>query len=155
MQLCSKICNINWTKETLWKLLICNTLTLFFNPEERSDIFRMNLWSQRFSQNTNKKLSRFLPSLHRAEILTIFRLYFGRNDDFINSFWNCLTFSIYNPAVVIRTYVGILVCINSKLGCVRKICIVAKTVRCQLLFGSQLSLQVKDTKVLGRNVKIQ
>ena len=31
-------------------------------------------------KNTNKKLSRF-------------RLYFGRNDDFINSFWNCLTFN--------------------------------------------------------------
>ena len=29
---------------------------------------------------------------HRTEILTIFCLYFGRNDDFINSFWNCLTF---------------------------------------------------------------
>ena len=55
--------------------------------------FRMNLWSHRLSQNTNEKLSRFLPSLHRAEILTIFRSYFGRNDDFINSFWNLLTFS--------------------------------------------------------------
>ena len=32
----------------------------------------MNLWSHRFSQNTNEKLSRFLPSLHRAEILTFF-----------------------------------------------------------------------------------
>ena len=53
----------------------------------------MNLWSHRFSQNMNKKLSRFLPSLHRAEILTIFCSYFGRNDDSINSFWNCLTFT--------------------------------------------------------------
>ena len=35
---------------------------------------------------TNEKLSRFLPSLHRAEILTSFCSYFGRNDDFINSF---------------------------------------------------------------------
>ena len=26
------------------------------------------------------------PSLHRAEILTIFRLYLERNDDFINTF---------------------------------------------------------------------
>ena len=52
----------------------------------------MNLWSHRFSQNTNKKLSKFLPSLHRAEILTFFCSYFGRNDDFLNSFWNCLTF---------------------------------------------------------------
>ena len=38
------------------------------------------------SKNTNKKLSGFLPSLHRAEILTILCSYFGRNDDFINSF---------------------------------------------------------------------
>ena len=29
---------------------------------------------------------------HRGEILTIFRLYYGRNDDFINSFWKCVTF---------------------------------------------------------------
>ena len=29
---------------------------------------------------------------YRAEILTIFGSYFGRNDDFINSFWNLLTF---------------------------------------------------------------
>ena len=54
----------------------------------------MDLRSHRFSQNTNKKLSRFLPSLNRAEILTIFRSYYGRNDDFLNWFWNCLTFSI-------------------------------------------------------------
>ena len=40
------------------------------------------------------KLIRFLPSLHRTEILTIFCSYFERNDDFINSFWNCLTFSM-------------------------------------------------------------
>ena len=54
----------------------------------------MNLLSHCFSQNMNKKLLRFLPSLHRAEILTFLRLNFGRNDDFINSFWNCLTFKI-------------------------------------------------------------
>ena len=29
---------------------------------------------------------------YRAEILTIFGSYFGRNDDFKNSFWNLLTF---------------------------------------------------------------
>ena len=59
--------------------------------------FRMNLWGQCFSQNTNKKLSGFLPycseAHSRAEILIIFRSYFGRNNDFINSFWNCLIFS--------------------------------------------------------------
>ena len=30
---------------------------------------------------------------YRAEILSIFRSYFGSNDYFINSFWNLLTFS--------------------------------------------------------------
>ena len=40
-----------------------------------------------------QKLSKFLPSLHRAEILTIFYPYFGRKDEFINSFWNCVTFT--------------------------------------------------------------
>ena len=31
---------------------------------------------------------------YRAEIRTIFRSYFGRNDDSMNSFWNLLTFRI-------------------------------------------------------------
>ena len=59
----------------------------------------MNLWSHHFFQNTNKKLSGFLLSLHRASILTIFLgetifcPYFGRKDDFIHSFWNCLIFN--------------------------------------------------------------
>ena len=52
----------------------------------------MNKWSHRFSQNTNEKLSEFLLCVVRAEILTIFCLYSERNDDFINSFWNKLTF---------------------------------------------------------------
>ena len=52
----------------------------------------MNLWSHRFSQNTNKKLSGFLSFVVRAEILTIFCSYFGRKDDFINTFWILLTF---------------------------------------------------------------
>ena len=45
--------------------------------------------SHRFSQNMNKKLSGFLPyrlTAHCAEILTTFRSYFGRNDDFILKF---------------------------------------------------------------------
>ena len=57
--------------------------------------FRMNLWSHRFSQNMNQKLYGFLPcsvAQYRAEILTIFGTYFGRNDDFIDSFLNLLTF---------------------------------------------------------------
>ena len=38
----------------------------------------------------------FLPfsvAQYREEILTIFGSYFGRNDDFIYSFWNLLTFT--------------------------------------------------------------
>ena len=53
----------------------------------------MNLWSHRFSQNMNKKVSGFRPLQYRTEILTIFCSYLGRNDDFINSFWNHLNFS--------------------------------------------------------------
>ena len=53
----------------------------------------MNLWNHRFTQNPNKKLSGFLPCVVRAEIFTIFCSDFGRNDDYINSFWNWLTFT--------------------------------------------------------------
>ena len=52
---------------------------------------RLNLWSHRFSQMRTKKMSGFLPCVVRAEILTIFCSYFGRNDVFINSFGNYLT----------------------------------------------------------------
>ena len=41
-----------------------------------------------FLENMN-----FTVPHYRAEILTIFGLYFGRNEDFINSFWNLLTFN--------------------------------------------------------------
>ena len=55
--------------------------------------FRMNLWSHRFFQNMNKKLLRFLPSLPtQSRNPEIFCSYLGRNDDFINSLWNLLTF---------------------------------------------------------------
>ena len=60
----------------------------------------MNLWSHRFSQNTNEKLSGFLPCEVRAEILTIFCSYFGRNDDFTNSFWNELTFNFFKTFLI-------------------------------------------------------
>ena len=56
----------------------------------------------RFSQNMNKKLSRFLPSLYKAEILTIFCSYFVRNEDFINKFWDYLTFSCIPPSLLFR-----------------------------------------------------
>ena len=76
----------------------------------------MNLWGHPFSQNANQKLQEFLPYqtnkdrsmffgefrqffgydpcfFGRAEILVIFGLHFGRNDDLINSFWIQLTFN--------------------------------------------------------------
>ena len=55
----------------------------------------MDLWSHCFSQNMDQKMQGFLPccvAQYRAEIITIFSSYFGRNDNFINSFWNLLTF---------------------------------------------------------------
>ena len=57
----------------------------------------MNVWSHCFSHNINQKLQGFLPcsaAQHRAEIFTIFGSYFGRNDDFIHSFWNLLIFGM-------------------------------------------------------------
>jgi len=51
-----------------------------------------------------KKLSGFLPSLHRAEILTIFCSYFGRNDGFISPFWNWLTFSISTWLAAVQSH---------------------------------------------------
>ena len=69
----------------------------------------MNLWSHHFSQNTNKILSGFLPCLGRSEILIMFCSYFGRNVDFINSFWKKLTCRI-------ATKIGLifLICLFSK-----------------------------------------
>ena len=48
-----------------------------------------------FLHDINQKLQGFLPcsvAQYRAEIVAIFGSYFGRNDNFINSFWNLLTF---------------------------------------------------------------
>ena len=74
--------------------------------------FRMNVWSHPFSQNMNKKLSRLPPSLHTTEILTNFSLYFGRTDDFINSFWNCLTFRI-RQILILMHLGGMYCCLES------------------------------------------
>ena len=46
---------------------------------------------------------------HRAEILTIFRSYFGKNDDFISSFQNFLTFNGF----VVNTFNELLYCTPS------------------------------------------
>ena len=66
----------------------CCSFSPFPFVYQRSINFRMNLWRHHFSQNMNKKFSGFLPCVVREEISTIFCLYFGRNGDFINSFWN-------------------------------------------------------------------
>ena len=81
-----------------FKYLLEHIVPLYLNLSHmhrlRSDNFRMSLWSHHFSQNTNKKLSGFLLCVVKADILTIFCSYFVRNDDFINSFWNWLTFRV-------------------------------------------------------------
>ena len=46
---------------------------------------------------------------HRAEILTIFRSYFGKNDDFISSFQNFLAFNGF----VVNTFNELLYCTPS------------------------------------------
>ena len=46
----------------------------------------------RFSKNMNQKLWGFLPC--SVAQYPIFGSYFGRKDDFINSFWNLLTFNL-------------------------------------------------------------
>ena len=66
----------------------------------------MNLWSHHFSQDMNEKVSGFLPCVVRAEILTILCSYFGRNDDFINSSWNCLTFRYKIFCLAIEQYLA-------------------------------------------------
>ena len=52
--------------------------------------FRINLWSHHYSKIWTKYCMDFWPVVW--QILTIFDSSFGRNDDFINSFWNLLTF---------------------------------------------------------------
>ena len=54
--------------------------------------FQNEFMKSSFLPKYKQKLSGFLPFVVKAEIWTIFGSYFGRNDDFINSFWNCLTF---------------------------------------------------------------
>ena len=52
--------------------------------------------------------SSFLPKYepqYRAEILIIFGSYFGRNDDFINSFRNLLTFRMPFFVQIIKEFV--------------------------------------------------
>ena len=89
----------------------------------------MSLWSHGFSQNVNKKLSEFLPGVVRAEILTFFCSYFGRNDDFINSLWNCLTFTFYMISFYARKLV-IFVFLSS--------CLLAKTNFIGIALGNNL-----------------
>ena len=54
----------------------------------------MNLWSHGFPKIWTKNCKDFCPVVwqYRAKILAIFGSYFGKNDDFINSFWNLLTY---------------------------------------------------------------
>ena len=54
---------------------------------EENEILEYLFWT--FSLlKVSKFQNDFCPVVCRAEILTIFHSYFGRNDDFINSFWN-------------------------------------------------------------------
>ena len=59
--------------------------------------FQNEFMKTSFLPKYEPKFVRILPcsvTQYRAEILTIFCSYFGRNDDFKNSFWNLVTFSV-------------------------------------------------------------
>ena len=47
-----------------------------------------------FLPKNKRNIARISALNVRAEILAIFRSFFGRNDDFINLFWDLLTFSM-------------------------------------------------------------
>ena len=48
--------------------------------------FQNEFMRSSFLPKYEQKIVKISASLHRAEILTIFRSYFGRNNDLINSF---------------------------------------------------------------------
>ena len=61
----------------------------------------------------NQKLQGFLlfnvvwhSTGEKIEILTLFGSYFGRNYDFIDSFWNLLTFTIYEVDLKVQIITG-------------------------------------------------
>ena len=47
-----------------------------------------------FLPKNERNIARISALTFRAEILAIFRSFFGRNDDFINLFWDLLTFRL-------------------------------------------------------------
>ena len=78
----------------------------------------MNLWSHRFSQNMDKKFVR-ISSLRTTEQKSWqFFVCFGRNDDFIYSFWNWLTFTT-NTLKYLKTFSSDLLNWSKYLGCLK------------------------------------
>ena len=71
-------------------LMLFSILYIPISSYLKSSLVKVRQFQNEF-MNTNEKLSAFLPYVGRAEILTIFCSYFGKNNDFINSFWNWLT----------------------------------------------------------------
>ena len=66
-----------------------------------------------FFPKNKQNIARISALNDRAEILAIFRSFFGRNDDFINLFWDLLTFTTYLciANVLIINIIGIFLCL--------------------------------------------
>ena len=77
----------DWKVSSLFHF--CYTRLIFLKVSKFQNEFTKSSFLPKYEQ---KNCQDFFPVYCRAEILTIFRSYFGRNDDFINSFWNLLTF---------------------------------------------------------------
>ena len=73
----------------LWSLFLDRSL----NVSKFQNEFMNSSFLPKYERNIVRISALYTVPHYRAEILTIFRSYFGRNDDFIISFWNLLTFS--------------------------------------------------------------
>ena len=78
-------------------LIYLTSLSLFFfclKVSKCQNEFMKSTFLPKYEANIVRISTLYCATLNRAEILTIFLSYFGRNDDFINSFWYLLTFMI-------------------------------------------------------------
>ena len=76
-------------------LIYLTSLSFLFLPKEISEwIYEVIVSPKIWTKWTKYCILPCTVPHYRAEIFTIFGSYFGRNNDFINSFWNLLTFTV-------------------------------------------------------------
>ena len=89
----------DWKERKWWSHLTVRFLNILKVSKVQNE-FMMSPFLPKYEPNT-------VPH-YRAEILTIFGSYFGRNDDFINSYWNLLTFK-YIEATKFSTLIHLVI----------------------------------------------